>query len=106
MPEELEWLHGIVMDPQGKRAAPCWIFATTVKCRDYCKFSHHAEDVKAYLAAKALGHGTFQRVVNAKGTSWQDREKSGHPSGPGVRLRVSTPTSILKLGADGTRTKV
>ena len=107
MPEELEWLHGIVMDPQGKRAAPCWKFATTGKCPygDNCKFSHHAEDVKAYLAAKSLGHDTFKKVGTSKGINWF-KEGSGHPSGPGVRPRVSTPTSILKPGADGTRRKV
>ena len=107
MPEELEWLHGIIMDPQGKRAAPCWKFATTGKCNygDNCKFSHHAEDCKAYLAAKVLGQDTFKRMSTSKGTSWF-KEGSGHPSGPGVRPRVSTPTSILKPGADGTRRKV
>jgi hypothetical protein len=107
MPEELKWLHGIIMDPQGKRAAPCWKFATTGKCNygDNCKFSHHAEDCKAYLAAKALGQDTFKRMSTSKGTSWF-KEGSGHPSGPGVRPRVSTPTSILKPGADGTRRKV
>ena len=108
MPEELEWLHGIVMDPQGKRPPTCWKFATTGKCDygDKCRFSHHADDVKAYLAAKSLGQDTFKRVSNAKGSVWFNKEGSGHPSGPGVRPRVSTPTSILKPGADGARRKV
>jgi hypothetical protein len=89
MPEELEWLHGIVMDPQGKRPATCWKFATTGKCDygDKCKFSHNADDVKAYLAAKTLGQDTFKRVGTMKG----------------IRPRVPTPSSILKPGVDGAR---
>jgi hypothetical protein len=40
-----------------------------------------------------------------KGTGWF-KEGSGHPSGPGIRPRVPTPSSILKPGVDGARRKV
>ena len=107
IPAEDEWLHGVVMDPQGKRPPPCWKFATTGKCQygDQCRFSHHPDDVKAYNAAKAIGHSAFKSMSGQKVENWAT-ERRGHGSSPGVRPRVPTPTSILKAGADGTKRKV
>ena len=107
IPAEEEWLHGVVMDPQGKRPPPCWKFATTGKCQygDQCRFSHHPDDVKAYNAAKTMGQSTFRALNNQKPVGWS-REPQGHGSSPGMRPRVPTPTSILKAGADGSKRKV
>jgi hypothetical protein len=107
MPPEDEWLHGVIMDPQGKRAPPCWKFDTTGKCQygDNCRFSHHPDDVKLYNAAKTMGQSTFKTVYSQKPDSWT-KDPKGHGSSPGVRPKVPTPTSILKAGADGTKRKV
>jgi hypothetical protein len=68
-------------------------------------FSPYPDDVKAYNAAKAIGHSAFKSMSGQKAESWS-KDARGHGSSPGVRPRVPTPTSILKAGADGTKRKV
>ena len=110
IPLDCEWLQGIVMDPDQKRPSPCWKFALTNKCEygDKCIFSHHPDDVKTYLAAKAMGKNSFNAIT--KGIASPNYSKpQARPTGsfglsPGIRPRIPTPMSILKAtGNSGVR---
>jgi hypothetical protein len=59
------WLHGISMDPEGKRPPPCFEFANKGKCpfKD-CKYSHDASDIKEYLRLKDMGKEKFQSEMS------------------------------------------
>jgi len=105
---EDDWLHGLSLDPEGKRPPPCWTFAKQGKCEfgDKCKFSHHPDDVKRYNAARTLGQASMKSVAANKTATWFPQQVKGAGSSPGVRPKVFTPTSILKPGPDGASRKV
>jgi hypothetical protein len=96
-PSEDDWLHNVVMDPQGKRSPPCWKFAMIGECDfgDKCRFSHHPDDCKAYKAAKAMGQDMCNAIINQKPDGWA-KDSRGHGTSPGVHPKVFAPTSILK----------
>ena len=104
---DAQWLNGVTFGEQ----QPCWKLANTGSC-DYgtsCKFSHHPTDIAKYKAAKELGPDVFKKVADKNKTTWfktGDKPSSGFGSSPGIKPRVTTPTSILKRTGPVTRKQV
>ena len=93
---EADWLHGVSMDPQGRRPGVCYKFAKTGKCdtRD-CMYSHDPEDVRAYKALKAVGKDKFTTV---------QRQWGNMKSSPEIKVATATPTaSTPRLPGDARR---
>ena len=94
-----DWLNGMPLSTDGP--APCYKLARFGKC-DFgssCKYSHHPDDIARYNKAKELGEETFKAVADKKMPTWYkggNKPLSGFGASPGIKPRVTTPTSVLK----------
>ena len=96
---EDNWLHGVSMDPDKKRPGVCFKFAKTGACEygTKCSYSHNAEDVKRYKAAKLLGPG----MVNVtRGPDVRIDTPGFIKNTHGARKAYNGPTRILGRSQD------
>ena len=98
------WLAAIQYNP-GKKSV-CFQFAKEGRCEfmektGKCIYSHDAEDIKKYKAAKALGKETIQTI--AKGLRQQGTYDKAHFEFPPKATSSQGARSLLKRpsGAEG-----
>jgi len=104
-----DWLNGMPLSTNGP--APCFKLAKFGRCEygSSCKYSHHPDDIARYNKARDLGEETFKAVADKKMPTWYkggNKPLSGFGASPGIKPRVTTPTSVLKKTGPVTRKQV